>query len=191
MKAYKMLQEYINPDIRASQAQPDDTPAVTNLLVRTAEWIRSLGSTQWQGLLQGEDSHDTPAAIRRGDVFAFKSGDTLVGIMLLFRHPSAWDRELWGVEGHESSIYLHRLAINRDFAGRGLGEQMLRWADSGIEFPVKDRIRLDCMADIPYLKAFYRKAGYTFKGEAANHLGRFNLFEKGVSIDGTATATEA
>ncbi|TJY42265.1 GNAT family N-acetyltransferase [Cohnella pontilimi] len=162
-------------EFTASKAQLEDTDAVKRLLVRTAEWLKSKGSTQWSGLLHGEDYHDTAGAIRRGDVYVFHVGGVLAGTVILLQQPSAWDRDLWGDEGHEPSIYLHRLAINRELGGTGLGTRIMRWAETGIRFPGKDRIRLDCIADNPVLNRFYSGLGYEFKGTAPTG---FNLYEK-------------
>ncbi|UVI27591.1 GNAT family N-acetyltransferase [Paenibacillus spongiae] len=175
MKAFQLHNARVNPDIRAFHAKPEDTAAIQELLVQTARWLKSRGSLQWGGLLAGIDSHDTAGSILRGNVFVCKEGDTLAGMMMLLPEPSEWDRQLWGEEGHEGAIYLHRLAINRDYAGRGLGRDMMQWAEQGIRFPGKDRIRLDCIADNPALNDFYTRIGYEFMGQAP---GGFNTFEK-------------
>nr|WP_244226788.1 GNAT family N-acetyltransferase [Paenibacillus protaetiae] len=146
------------------QAMPEHTHEVMGLLVRTAEWLRSIGSTQWGALLEGEDTHNTADAVQRGDVYLFRDGETPAGVVMLLREPSAWDCELWGKEGHEGAVYLHRLAINRKYSG--LGGSILRWAESGISFPGVDRIRLDCISDNRYLNSFYSGAGYENKGLA-------------------------
>ncbi|WP_063845941.1 GNAT family N-acetyltransferase [Paenibacillus sp. FJAT-27812] len=171
----------IQPNITVFQARPEDTDAVLQLLVRTAEWLKSKGSTQWSGLLQGEDSHQTPEAIKRGEVYIFMQENILAGMVMLMQRESAWDRELWGDEGHSSSIYLHRLNINREAAGKNLGEAIVHWADSGIQFAGKDRIRLDCIANNPRLNAFYVSCGYECKGSASNPMGEFNKYEKLIS----------
>jgi ribosomal protein S18 acetylase RimI-like enzyme len=170
------------PSIQAYQATHEDTAEVTQLLVRTAQWLQSRGSTQWNGLLRGEDSLNTPEAINRGDVYVFRQGNILMGMVMLLQHPNAWDKELWGEEGHESSLYMHRLAINREYAGQEVGRLMMQWAESGVAFPGKDRIRLDCIANNPVLNAFYQGLGYEIKGLASNPVGEFNLYEKLRSI---------
>ena len=104
-----------------------------------------------------------------------KQGEALVGMMMLLQEPSEWDRELWGEEGHEGALYLHRLAISRNYAGKALGQDMMRWAEEGIRFVGKDRIRLDCIANNPVLNDFYSRIGYAFKGQAPSG---FNKFEK-------------
>ncbi|MFC5650275.1 GNAT family N-acetyltransferase [Paenibacillus solisilvae] len=168
----------LNATTKAFQAKPEDTQAVLQLLISTAEWLKSTGSTQWNGLLKGEDSHNTPEAIKRGEVYIFMQDNILMGMVMLMQRESAWDRELWGDEGHGSSIYLHRLNINRAAAGTKLGEHIVRWAGSGIHFPGKDRIRLDCIANNPKLNAFYRSCGYSYMGMASNPLGEFCKYEK-------------
>ncbi|MWC27973.1 GNAT family N-acetyltransferase [Paenibacillus sp. MMS18-CY102] len=177
---------HVTEDIFAIQAKEDDTAEVMALLIQTAEWFKRNGSTQWSGLLQGEDSHNTKDAIVRGQVYGFRSGsraNALAGIVMLLQQPSAWDRELWGEEGHEGAAYLHRLAISRDFGGMRLGEHIMQWAERGVRFPGQDRIRLDCINSNPFLNSFYRKAGYSYMGEAfiaVTSLG-FSKFEKVVS----------
>jgi ribosomal protein S18 acetylase RimI-like enzyme len=175
MSPFTLIAKRIDPDITVRQAAPDQTAEVTQLLVLTAEWLQSKGSNQWSSLLRGDDYHDTAGAIRRGDVFVFHQGEVLAGMVILLQRPSQWDVKLWGEEGHETAVYLHRLSINRQFGGTGLGAKMMRWAESGIRFPGKDRIRLDCIADNPLLNEFYRGLGYEWKGSAP---GGFNLYEK-------------
>lgn len=172
MNAYRMINDRVNQEVLASQAKPEDAAAILELLVQTAQWLRSKGSLQWSGILEGIDSHDTTGSITRGHVFMCKQGGSLAGIL---PEPSEWDRELWGEEGHEGAVYLHRLAISRDYAGKSLGQDMMRWAEKGIRFQGKNRIRLDCIANNPVLNDFYSRVGYEFKGQSPSG---FNKFEK-------------
>ncbi|WP_127530449.1 GNAT family N-acetyltransferase [Paenibacillus kobensis] len=160
--------------IKVSQAEEIDTADVMSLLIQTAEWLRSKGSTQWSALLNGEDHHNTARSIARGDVYLFKEKAALAGIVTLLRDPSEWDIRLWGESGHDGAVYLHRLAINRAYGGRQLGKHMLKWVHSGIHFDGRDRIRLDCIETNPQLNQFYKDCGYEYVG--AN--GGFCLYEK-------------
>lgn len=90
MHSFRISSEYINDGFQAVQAKPENTEAVMSLLVETAEWLQSQGSSQWNALLKGEDSHDTAGAIRRGDVFVFKKGDEIAGMVILMVQPSPW-----------------------------------------------------------------------------------------------------
>lgn len=69
--------------------------------------------------------------------FLFRQNEELAGVVMLLPEASGWDRRLWGDEGHEESVYLHRLAINRRFAGAGLGRTIMTWAETGVSCPGK------------------------------------------------------
>ncbi|MDR9852414.1 GNAT family N-acetyltransferase [Paenibacillus sp. VCA1] len=174
----QIIREEVLPGIFAAQARPEDKMAVNSLMVQAAAWLQGKGSKQWHELLAGEDRHGVAEAVDRGDVFIFKQGDALAGMVILQQHASAWDRALWGNEGHESAVYLHRLCIDRAFAGRQLGSAILNWAVNGIRFPHKDRIRLDCIASVPALNSLYSGAGFESRGSAPD--APFNLYEKPV-----------
>ncbi|RPK01738.1 hypothetical protein BSBH6_03159 [Bacillus subtilis] len=180
MSAFKMKNETIADGFYACPGVYEDAEAITGLLVRTAEWLRDRGSTQWSGLLEGHDTHDITGSIADGHVFVFKKDEELAAVVMLLPEPSEWDRKLWGEDGHEASIYLHRLAVSRQFAGQGLGASVLQWAETGIYFSEKTRIRLDCVADNDALHSFYRRMGYEFKGADASG---YHLFEKEISAE--------
>jgi len=164
------------------RAEPEDTTAIMRLLVNTAEWLLSKGSTQWNAILRGEDSHNTPEAINRGEVYVFKNDQDLVGMVILLDEPNAWDRHLWGERaGDGTAIYLHRLAINRKYAGKDVGKQIMRWAESAVPEQLQKRlIRLDCLSSIPALNEFYRKLDYDFVGDGVNASGTYSKYEKRV-----------
>ncbi|PWW33155.1 MULTISPECIES: GNAT family N-acetyltransferase [Paenibacillus] len=176
---FSITSDYINDEFKALQAQPEDTEDVMSLLMETAEWLRSQGSSQWNALLKGEDSHHTAEAIQRGDVFVFKKGSDVAGMVILMSHPSAWDVHLWGSKAHagDGALYLHRLAIRRKYAQSGLGRAILQWSSSGIQFEDKHIVRLDCGADNATLNAFYTRNGYTFVGETDG----YSTYEKAVT----------
>lgn len=178
MHSFRISSEYINDGFQAVQAKPEDTEDVMSLLVETAEWLQSQGSSQWNALLKGEDSHDTAGAIRRGDVFVFKKGADVAGMVILLVQPSPWDIHLWGSKAHaeDGAIYLHRLAIRRKYAQSGLGRSILEWSSSSIHFEGKHTVRLDCGASNATLNAFYARNEYTFLGETDG----YSTYEKPV-----------
>jgi len=178
VKDYDIIQTRVDDRFAAIQAVPGDYPQIKELLLKTARWLQSQGYGQWSGLLRGEDSHRTEQAVERGNVFVLKNSEDIAAMVILLRQPSDWDIGLWGEEGSERAVYVHRLAINRDYAGQKLGAKMLDWASEGIRFAGKDRIRLDCIASNAALNAFYRRMGYAYAGESANGDGSFSKFEK-------------
>lgn len=167
MEKFNIVNEFVNEHVRGQQANTQDTEEIMELLVQTAKWLHSQGSTQWSGLLEGEDSHNMESHISHGEVFSFRQHTELVGVVILMQQPSPWDVNLWGEGVLESdySVYLHRLAIKRGSAGQGLGRDILHWAAKGIVYKDKDRIRLDCIGNNEILNRFYQQCGYTYLGE--------------------------
>ena len=159
-----------------AQAKVGDTENVLSLLVEMAEWFKDNGSTQWNGLLQGIDSHRTEEAIQRGDVFVCKMEAEIAGMVMLLQKPSVWDQNLWGLQEEQpnTAIYLHRLAIRRKYAKHQLGAEILNWCKQSIHFEEKDKIRLDCLANNEFLNAYYRRKGYTYVGEKEG----YSLYEQ-------------
>jgi ribosomal protein S18 acetylase RimI-like enzyme len=178
--AFNIYSESINDHFQVVQAGPEDTEEVLSLLAETALWLQSQGSSQWSALLHGEDSHNTPAAIHRGDVFVFKKEAEIAGMVILMQKPSPWDYKLWGDKAHaqDGALYLHRLAIRRKYAHTGLGKSILLWSINGIKFEHKSLVRLDCGASNSTLNAFYARNGFSHVGETDG----FSIYERAVEL---------
>ncbi|MGW9529682.1 GNAT family N-acetyltransferase [Paenibacillus terrae] len=180
MTTLQIVDPVVNPELRAFQAGAEDQEQVQELILETARWLHSKGSTQWGNLLKGKDDHNLGGAISRGEVIIFRTseGHLLAGSMILQQQPSLWDRKLWGLNEADSepgtAVYLHRLVVDRHNTGKGLGRELVQWIEKGIRFTGKDRIRLDCIAGNDKLSQFYRQCGYTYIGET----GGYNIFEK-------------
>ena len=80
--------------------------------------------------------------------------------------------------------YVHGLAIRRDFAGKGLGREFLRWAEDRVAASGKKYLRLDCAAENRALNEYYRRAGFSYRGEALVWGLEVSLYEKKVGVCG-------
>ncbi|WP_149095468.1 GNAT family N-acetyltransferase [Paenibacillus terrae] len=180
MATMTIVESSVKPGLMAFQASTEDQAEVQELILQTARWLHSKGSTQWGRLLKGKDDHNLGGAISRGEVIIFRKseGHSLAGSMILQQQPSAWDRKLWELNEADSepgtAVYLHRLVVDSDSTGKGLGRELMQWIEQGIHFTGKDRIRLDCIAGNDKLSEFYRQCGYTYIGETNG----YNIFEK-------------
>lgn len=169
--------------IEVHKAREEDFPIIQSILMQTAEWLKSIGSKQWNGILEGKDTHDTPAAIRRGEVYLATIEDEPAGMFVLWDHQSAWDEELWGTEKTSEYMYLHRVNIVRRFSGKGIASQLLSASLKEARKEGKKAVRLDCLAENGYLNQFYSKAGFEKVGIAKDHdageqVADFNLYEQ-------------
>ncbi|ORX95162.1 GNAT family acetyltransferase [Basidiobolus meristosporus CBS 931.73] len=176
MRSFEITNEKVNADVVAHPAASPDAPQIMALLVETAKWLLSKGISQWSDLIQGIDNrHRMAERIEEGSVFKFVKGDVLVGVVIILEQPSPWDIELWGDAGHPESLYIHRLAINREYSG--VGRDIMRWVENGIVYSNKTKLRLDCMGSSPALNKFYQSLGYSYQGKSNTG---YSLYEKSI-----------
>lgn len=167
MQQLPTIQTNTNNIFKMQQATSVHTDEIMSLLMDAAKWFQSKGSDQWSGLLEGIDSHRTDEAVTRGDVFIATQDDVIAGMVMLLQQPSDWDRNLWDLakEAENEAVYLHRLATNRAFQNQQLGKEIFQWCQDSIRFSGIQKIRLDCLANNPFLNDFYQSNGFIYVGE--------------------------
>ncbi|WP_338778317.1 GNAT family N-acetyltransferase [Metabacillus sp. FJAT-52054] len=173
---FRIKQNSIPDGFTVKLAEPADTQTIALLLKEAAAWLKEKGSAQWSELLENGELDGLAASIKMGEVFLFEKGGLVAGMVMLLPQPGDWDRRLWGDEKQSLSIYLHKLVTAKSFKGSGLGRKILTWAEQGIEYNGRDRIRLDCIESNPSLNIFYQSAGYLLKGSSKG----FCKYEKSI-----------
>lgn len=178
MNPIQLVHTEVQRGILACRAASADETGLSELMLNTARWLKSTGSTQWNKLLTGEDDHRMPDAIARGDVYGFRESnrEEWAGLVILQWNPSEWDHRLWGNEDGriEQAVYIHRLIVNRDYSGRGLGSAILKWTEIGVRYPGKEFLRLDCIGSNAVLNRFYPSCGFQYRRESQG----FSLYDK-------------
>jgi GNAT superfamily N-acetyltransferase len=61
--------------------------------------------------------------------------------------------------------YVHRLAVRRSCAGRGIGYRLLDWADMQVRANGGSRLRLDVVTDNGPLRRYYEAAGFVHRAD--------------------------
>ena len=154
-------------------AQPSDLETVLDILEEATRWVSSRGIEQWQS---GQFQHTAG----RGDVYPALLDTQAIGTVSIHWNERI-DKIIWGdIPDLEEAGYVHRLAVCRDFAGKGLGRYLLQWAERRIAEVGKKFIRLDCMAENPALRAYYEQAGFIYRGETQGKGWKAALYEKKV-----------
>lgn len=163
--------------IEAVQARNPDLDAILSILEEAARWLASRGIEQWgPGTFSRERLGDR---IERGEMYLFRLNGRPVGTMAL-----QWsDEETWG-DVPDDAGYVHGLAIRRDEAGKGLGRELLRWAEDRAAAAGKEYLRLDCRAESRALNAYYGRAGFGYRGRASVQGLEVCLYERTVSVPG-------
>lgn len=162
------------------QARPEEEQLVHNILRETALWLRSIGSTQWGDILKGQDNHDMSGAIVRGEVYYATVAGQPAGVFILWNTQSQWDEMLWGKE--EGWMYLHRLAIIRQYAGTELSSKLIQSAKEIAARKQMKGVRLDCMTERENLNHLYEEAFFTFVKKVSDwdtgeEKADFNLYQ--------------
>ncbi len=74
------------------------------------------------------------------------------------------DEAIWGERDKDKSVYLHRIATNPEFRGKGYVKRIIQWArEYALANEIK-YIRLDTFGDNDALIDYYVKCGFKFLG---------------------------
>jgi GNAT superfamily N-acetyltransferase len=158
-------------------ARSADLDAVISLLEEAARWMVRRNIEGWKP--DGFSRRRITDLIKGGEMYLAVIDGQPVGTFAL-----QWsDRETWG-EVPDDAGYVHGLAIRRDFAGMGLGREMLRRAEHMVYRAERAYLRLDCVAGNEVLNEYYRRAGFGYRGRAVVRGLAVSLYEKEVGVSG-------
>ena len=162
-----------NQKINIRPASRDDAPIILNLWKGSAEWLQSNDIDQWN-----PEEFNLERVLkfmnRESDIYLASIDNEIVGTYLI-----TWqDPFIWKELDNSESGYIHKLAVNRNFKGKGIGLQLLRSAEEQIKGKGKRYVRLDCMADNIRLNQYYKDAGFQFVRRIEMNNWSAHLYEK-------------
>jgi ribosomal protein S18 acetylase RimI-like enzyme len=159
------------------QARLADLDTVVSMLEEAARWMIRREIEGWTP--DGFSRERIAVLIESGEIYLAVLGGWLAGTFAL-----QWsDRETWG-DVPDDAGYIHGLAIRREFAGKGLGREMLRRAEQMVSRSEREYLRLDCVADNMPLNEYYRRAGFAYRGRSVVRGLTVSLYEKRVGVSG-------
>ncbi len=146
------------PAIRRARA--DEWPEVCSVLDEAAAWLAERGDQMWE---IGElDTELVRSQVEEGLFHLAETGEGIAGV---FRYQLE-DPEFWpDLEAPEASAFLHRLAVRRRFAGRGISAAIFRWAAERTRALGREWLRLDCDVQRHRLRAMYERAGFVYHSD--------------------------
>ncbi len=141
--------------VRAEEA---DLPRLLKFRTDASRWLSALGTDQWAKPFPA--SHIL-GSIRRGEVYLAKEHpekDAAATITLdRDADPSLWTPD----EVAQGALYVHKLAVDRAYAGTGLGTRLLDWAGDEAAQRGARWLRLDAWTTNSRLQEYYRAHGFT------------------------------
>ena len=142
----------------------DDVPETDRLIRATADWLTKKGEKLWG---PNETSLDELMRVTHaGELIVGRVKGELASCMYLHNE----DRLFWPHVSPGEAFYIHRLAVAREFAGRGYAHAMLDWAVNEARSKGRPFLRLDCEPRAKLL-ALYASAGYSRVDSAPIQVG--------------------
>lgn len=136
------------------RATPSQVADVLDVLTEVATWLEARGVHQWPTPFQA--SWLEPA-IARGETWLVRADDRLAATVTL-----TWSDDCWSDLPCDAG-YVHRLAVRRGWPG--LGAVILQWARGETQRQGRSMLRLDCVADNQFLRAYYENEGFHHQGD--------------------------
>jgi GNAT superfamily N-acetyltransferase len=145
--------------IEVRYARETEAELVSSVLIEAATWIAECGEPLWSIDELGVEAIQAGVSAGR---FILASVDTeMVGTARLTRD----DPECWPDAASGTAVYVHRLAIRRSWAGRGIPGMILAWCARRAEILGCSFLRLDCDAKRWKLCRLYEGLGFRIHSE--------------------------
>lgn len=162
--------------IEFSIAQPHDMPEILSFVDQAKKVMDSQGIFQWDKIYP--TIIDFCPDVKKGQVYVGR----INGIAALTFTINKWQDQAyltadWDYKGDEFLV-IHRLCVNPDFQGKGLGKAACRFIEGLAKSQGIKSIRLDCFTKNPVSLRLYEGLGYKVRGYADWRMGRFCLMEK-------------
>lgn len=160
-------------DIRIRQATPEDAPAVAAILTEAAKWVEQLdGTTMWveDELVESRIGSEVDAGL----FHVAECGGEMAGTLKF----QLDDQLFWPDLAPDDSAFIHRLAVRRNHAGRGVSTALLEWAADHARSLGRRYLRLDCDAERARLRRVYERFGFrfhSFRQVGSYYVARYEL----------------
>lgn len=166
------LSAALHPSLTLRRAGPGDLPRALALLAETSAWLHARGSRQWPRGGFGPERiapliGERALYLLETDLGASGPGrprfdDPRPGPVACFALDGHADPEFWTPADRPADArYVHKLAVARAWAGRGVGDALLDWAGAATAAAGLSWLRLDCAKANPGLQRYYRRRGFT------------------------------
>ena len=146
---------------------------MTAILTDAARWVRRLdGTTMWvdDELAEGRIASEVDAGL-----FYVAECDGDIAGVLKFQLD---DQLFWPDLATNNSAFIHRLAVRRNYAGRGVSTALLGWAVDHARSLGRQYLRLDCDAERARLRVVYERFGFrfhSFRQVGSYYVARYEL----------------
>lgn len=154
------------------EARPSDAPMIASVLQDAARWLADGGRALWSGSEIGQERvlQDTTAGL----FHVARDGEQMVGVMKF----ELEDAYFWPEVLPGTSAFIHKLAIRRAWAKKGVSTELLTYAGVRAQQLERAFLRLDCVADRQGLRNLYEDFGFALHSvvqKGATSFARYEL----------------
>jgi GNAT superfamily N-acetyltransferase len=130
------------PPLEIGPAAPADVAEIAQVLQAAARWIETWRGRLWDPDLLGEDF--VAPVVARGEFLVARAQGAIAGVAIVEpEDPLFWPDRPPGEAG-----YLHKLAVSRDYAGRGVSGALIEASAARVVGWGRGLLRLDCHPDL-------------------------------------------
>jgi len=145
--------------ISVRQARDTDVEAVAEILREAAAWLDTRGDTMWR--MDELASRAIHAEVGAGMFWIAEQGSEIAGVVRF----QLEDALMWPDARAGEAAYVHRLAVRRSGAGGAVSSALLDFAVRRTRELGRGRLRLDCEAGRPRLRAVYERYGFRYHSD--------------------------
>jgi GNAT superfamily N-acetyltransferase len=154
------------------QARPSDAPMIASLLQEVSQQLIDEGRALWSPAEFDQERvlRDTHAGL----FHVVREGDQLAGVMKF----ELEDAYFWPEVAPGTSAFVHKLAVHRAWAKKGVSTELLSYARARALHLSRAYLRLDCVADRRGLRDLYERFGFvlhSFVQKGALSFARYEL----------------
>jgi GNAT superfamily N-acetyltransferase len=146
-------------DVKIRRAIAGDTDALVCLYQAAQRWLAEIGSDQWAKNTEQKIRTNIACSIDRGECWLAETGDGIVVGMITvddYADPDFWTPQ----DDPHDALYVHRMVVDRGVSGKGVGAQLLDWAESLAASRGRKWLRLDAWRTNVPLHAYYERQGF-------------------------------
>jgi len=137
-----------------TKADSNDLPIIFNLFEEAIKFMKRKNYIGWKSY----DKEFIKSDIEQGLLFKITRSNEIACIFSVCYS----DALIWREKEKDNAIYLHRIVLNRNFAGEQLFNKVLEWAIQFAKNRKLDYVRMDTWADNEKIIAYYKSYGFSF-----------------------------
>ncbi len=158
-----------------SLASDEHLGEIRSLLSGVQQWLVSRNLSQW---IKAFPTYWLKSQIENQHFYLVHYENRSVATFRLLHE----DPMFWG-EPDAAALYVHTLAVARQAKGLGIGKQILDWVVAKARQEHIPFVRLDCLADNPFLVDYYARYGFVSAGKKWINESEYMLYEFPVDLE--------